>query len=248
MHMAPGSFRRSYTVGGRAFAAILLMLALLPAPAEALSDIAPNRDLEQKSPSAEEEDEMAPGLPLPEPLVNRSAPRDGEAQEADQPEAAEPAEPAEPAAEIIHDAALLPEPVRRMRELIAEAAASGDIERLRPLTTGPRQTIINGEISDPIDAMRSYSGDPEGLEILAILLDILSTGTARMDAGTEEEVYVWPYFAGRPLASLTPPERVELLRIVTAGDLMGMEESGNYNFYRLAITPDGEWKSFTGGD
>ena len=41
---------------------------------------------------------------------------------------------------------------------------------------------------------------------------------------------------------------MELLRIVTAGDLMGMEEGGNYNFYRLSITPDGEWKSLTSGD
>ena len=242
MHQAPGSFGKGLAAGRSALGALLLV-ALFPVSTVALSEFGINRGQDSRDQSLEESEDVAPGLPLPEPLINRSVPRNDEAQDVELPEPGEPA-----AAEIILDPALLPEPVRRMRELLVEAAASGDIERLRPLTTGPRQTIINGDISDPIDALRSYSGDPEGLEILAILLDILSSGAARLDAGTEEEVYVWPYFAGKPLASLTPPERVELLRIVTAGDLMGMEESGNYNFYRLAITPDGEWKSLTGGD
>lgn len=187
--------------------------------------------------------ERPPGLPLPEPLINRRS--------TDQPDEADlpVSEPDPQDAEIILDVSQLPEPVRRMRELIVEAAASGDYERLRPLTNpGPRQTQVDNGDGEPVDAMRGLSGDPEGLEILAILLDILSTGAARLDAGTPDEVYVWPYFAGKPLASLTPPERVELLRIVTAGDLMGMEEGGNYNFYRLSITPDGEWKSLTSGD
>ena len=52
----------------------------------------------------------------------------------------------------------------------------------------------------------------------------------------------------KPLASLTPPEKVELLRIVTAGDLADMQEYGNYSFYRLGISPDGQWKFFSGGD
>ena len=242
MHQAPGSFEKGIAAGRSALGA-LLVVALFPVSTVALSEFGSNRGQDSREQAVEESEDVAPGLPLPEPLINRSVPRNDGAQEVVTPEAGDPV-----AAEIILDPTLLPEPVRRMRELLVEAAASGDVERLRPLTTGPRQTIINGDISDPIDALRSYSGDPEGLEILAILLDILSSGAVRMDAGTEEEAYVWPYFAGKPLASLTPPERVELLRIVTAGDLMGMEEGGNYNFYRLAITPDGEWKSLTGGD
>ena len=242
MQQAPGSFEKGLAAGRSALGALLLVV-LFPVSTVALSEFGSNRGQDSRDQAVEEGEDVAPGLPLPEPLINRSVPRNDGAQEVVPPEAGDPV-----AAEIILDPTLLPEPVRRMRELLVEAAASGDIERLRPLTTGPRQTIINGDISDPIDALRSYSGDPEGLEILAILLDILSSGAVRMDAGTEEEAYVWPYFAGKPLASLTPPERVELLRIVTAGDLMGMEEGGNYNFYRLAITPDGEWKSLTGGD
>ncbi|HEX2147502.1 MAG TPA: hypothetical protein VHG11_07585 [Pseudorhizobium sp.] len=220
--------------------AITAALAVAPVQAFALSEmqLAPER----RSPAGTDP-EMSPSLPLPDPLINRpaSAPDDSTIGDGDEEAPAE--------AEIILDPSQLPEPVRRMRDLLVEAAASGDIERLRPLTNpGPRQTQVNGEINDPILAMRSYSGDADGLEILAILLDLLSTGAARLDPGTPEEVYLWPYFAAKNLAQLTPPERVELLRIVTAGDLLGMEEAGNYNFYRIAITPEGEWKSFTGGD
>lgn len=156
----------------------------------------------------------------------------------------------QPSAQIIRDLSTLPAPVKAMRERLVEAAASGDIERLRPLIEGtpkPPQ-IMNNESDDPIDTLKNFSGDPEGQEILAIMLDIMATGAARVDAGTPDEAYVWPYFIGKPLSELTAPERVELLRIVTAGDLMGMEETGNYNFYRLGISPDGQWKFMAGGD
>ncbi len=223
------------------FTAALAMAAVFAAPqAMALSEL---RSVPERQRVIETEQGTVPALPLPDPMINRPATEAGDASGGGDGDAASADTP------VILDPLQLPETVRRMRELIQGAAASGDIEQLRMLTNpGPRQTQVNGEINDPIEAMRSYSGDPDGLEILAILLDILSTGAAHMDAGTPEEVYVWPYFAAKDLASLTPPERVELLRIVTAGDLMGMEEAGNYNFYRIAITPEGEWKSFTGGD
>ena len=101
---------------------------------------------------------------------------------------------------------------------------------------------------DPIAALKSYSGDPDGLEVLAIIIDLLSTGYAHIDAGTPDEAYVFPYFAGKPLNTLTAPEKVELLRIITAGDLADMQEYGNYSFYRVGISPDGKWKFFTAGD
>jgi hypothetical protein len=187
--------------------------------------------------------------PQPE---NQSAEEKPAAPSEPTPRSAEPASDGAdaPAAEIIRDLSTLPEPVRQMRERLVEAAASGDIERLRPLIEGtpkPPQ-IMSNESDDPVDTLKNFSGDPDGQEILAIMLDVLSTGVARIDAGTPDETYVWPYFVGKPLSSLTPPERVELLRIVTAGDLMGMEETGNYNFYRIGISPDGQWKFVAGGD
>lgn len=150
--------------------------------------------------------------------------------------------------EIIRDMAKLPAPVGRIRTLINDAAATGDIEKLRPLAAfDPAQMQVGAE-GDAIEAIKSLSGDPDGQEIMAILMDLLQTGAARINIGKPDEMYVWPYFVGKPINTLTAPERVELLRIITAGDLMAMEEGNSYNFYRIGITPTGQWKVFAGGD
>ncbi len=185
-------------------------------------------------------------LPQPAPAIDRP------------PAADSPAAPATPSdsnipdgpSEVIRDMSALPAPVKKMRDDLIAAASSGDVERLRSLLgQGANQTLImTPEGEDAIDTLKSFSGDPDGQEILAIMIDILSTGAARFDAGKPDEVYVWPYFVAKNVESLTPPERVDLLRIVTAGDLIGMQENGNYNFYRVGITPDGQWKFLTGGD
>ncbi len=115
---------------------------------------------------------------------------------------------------------------------------------------GRPRTQVTGTAGeeDPIAALKSLSGDQDGIEVLAILLDLMSTGFVLADKGTPEEAYVWPYFAEKPLSSLTAPEKVDLFRLVTAGDFAGMEEFGSYNFYRVGITPDGRWKFFVAGD
>ena len=161
-----------------------------------------------------------------------------------------PAKPKAETVEFSHDFAKLPEPVRKLREQIIEAAASGDPERLRALIgSGEDRTMLPvAEDDDPIAALKGISGDEDGLEILAIILDLLSTGYAHRDAGKADEVYVWPYFTDKSLSTLTAPEKVELLRIVTAGDLGGMLEYGSYNFFQMGITPDGKWKYLTAGD
>jgi hypothetical protein len=185
----------------------------------------------------------SPGIPQPDPLVNKDS-----GQSVDKtPGASDASKPVE----VIYDINKAPEPVRKMREQIVEAAASGDLERLRPLMgTGADQTQVTvGEpTDDPIGTLKDLSGDPDGDEILAIMLDVISTGFVHVGQGTPEEMYVWPYFAEKDLKTLTPPERVELLRIVTAGDLSDMQEFGGYNFYRVGIAPDGKWKFFTAGD
>ncbi|WP_434064245.1 hypothetical protein [Pararhizobium gei] len=179
-------------------------------------------------------------IPMPDPLVNRQDP-----DSRDDPQTTVPAAPVE----VLSDVSKIPEPVARMRALIVEAAASGDIERLRPLLgKGPTQTQIAENDRDPIEVLKELSGDQDGIEILAILLDVLSTGFVLVDKDTPDAAYVWPYFTEKSLGSLTPPEKVDLFRLVTAGDVAGMEEGGNYNFYRVGITPDGEWKFFIAGD
>ena len=183
-------------------------------------------------------DEALPGIPSPDPLINK-------------PQRDKAAEAEEPPPEVIYDISKAPEAVRHLREQLIEAAASGDIERLRPfLNPGPDQTeiLMDAEEADPVTTLKGLSGDDDGIEILAILIDVLSTGFVHVDIGTPEEDYVWPYFAEKSLTSLTPPEKVELLRIVTAGDYADMQEQGNYNFFRVGISPDGKWKFFTAGD
>lgn len=152
---------------------------------------------------------------------------------------------------VMRDLSKLPEPVRQMRQKIEDAARSGDIEKLRPLLgkgNTATQLAISGHEGDPIDYLKSLSGDDAGREILAILLDVLDTGYVEMDQGTANETYVWPYFFARRLDKLTPAQTVELLRLVTAGDLDEMQSMGHYSFFRVGIAPDGTWSFFVAGD
>lgn len=153
--------------------------------------------------------------------------------------------------EIRRDLSSLPFPVRRMRELILEATLSGDIEKLRPLIGyGVDVTMLSlgGIEEDPLNFLKSLAGDENGHEILAILAEVLESGYVLMDEGTDEELYVWPYFFAWPLDKLTPPQKVELYRLVTYGDYEDMESFGAYIFYRLGITPRGRWRFFVAGD
>ncbi|MBX9456311.1 MAG: hypothetical protein KL863_09965 [Rhizobium sp.] len=180
-------------------------------------------------------------LPMPDSLITKPG-ADTSAADVDIPEVP---------VEFVNDLDTLPEPVKKMRAALVEAAASGTIENLRPLLgTGEDETQVSvGDApEDPIAALKSLSGDSDGREVLAILLDIISTGAAHTDKGTPQEAYVWPYFAEKNLDTLSPPEMVELYRIVTAGDVTDMREFGGYNFYRLGISADGKWKFFVAGD
>ncbi|MCZ7853302.1 MULTISPECIES: hypothetical protein [Agrobacterium] len=243
-----------------ALLSILLALAAspigMPGRAFALSELKPaqNTESEPKAENGGEPQQAQPaepdeiegdseGIPLPDPLVDRSA------NQANQQSSTSDNTP-EMSVVIEHDISKAPEPVRKLRQQIIDAAASGDIEKLRPfIAAGQNEFRIDGnDGEDPIAALKTYSGDPDGLEVLAIIIDLLSTGYAHVDAGTPDEAYVFPYFSGKPLNTLTAPEKVELLRIITAGDLADMQEFGNYSFYRVGISPDGKWKFFTAGD
>lgn len=230
-----------------------LLMITFATPALALSELKPAQPQAsevQQGPSLPPLDEptVGPdgGLPLPDPII-RETPESQSEESAPEPAVVEDGVPVD----IITDLALLPEPARRMRELILAAAATGEPEKLRALLgTGPNATqLAFGDIeADPIAYLRSVSGDGEGLEILAIIIDLLNTGFVRIDAGEPNETYVWPYFAALPLDGLTAPQKVELLRLVTAGDVEDMKAYGAYNFYRVGISPDGEWRFFMAGD
>jgi hypothetical protein len=122
---------------------------------------------------------------------------------------------------------------------------------LRPLLgTGAKATDISvgGTAGDPINTLKELAGDAEGIEILSSILNIMATGFVHVSPGTPDEAYVWPYFAAKPLNTLTPPEKVELMRIVTSGDYQDMLDFGSYSFFRIGIAPDGSWKFLRSGE
>ncbi|MGQ4275320.1 hypothetical protein [Terrihabitans sp. B22-R8] len=154
--------------------------------------------------------------------------------------------------EVLYDPGLLPEPVRRMRERIIEAALSGDPEKMRaPIESNEMPPVFSFSEeagSDPIEGLKKTSSDGTGLEIMAILSEVLEAGYVHVDKGTPQEMYVWPYFAQYPITELTPAQTVELYKLVTFYDLEQMKEFGAYNFYRVGIAPDGVWHFFVAGD
>jgi hypothetical protein len=156
--------------------------------------------------------------------------------------------PSSAAPEIITDLSRLPAAVARTRERILAAARSGDLQQLSALMSEPKPVFSFTDDKDPIAFWKASYPDSDGVEVLSILVTILETGFVRVDEGTQQEMYVWPYFVRMSLPALTPPQKVELFRIVTGADYRDMLAFGVYSFYRLGIGPDGTWHFFVAGD
>lgn len=192
------------------------------------------------------------------PTLSITIPPDPEDDGAEDPADAKKAAPAvkvapdEPLPVIEYDVSKLPEPVKRLREKLLEAAKTGDINQLKPIIDAnkspPNLGADEDQDKDPIAFLKTLSGDPEGREILAILSEILDAGYVHVDIGTPQEAYIWPYFARYPIDALTPPQMVELFRILTSSDFDEMKSFGAYMFYRVGIAPDGTWTYFEAGD
>ncbi len=185
------------------------------------------------------DERVMPDVPVDEPMVPQREPAAGF--------------PTKPlvAPKVEYDPANLPTPVRRLREQIIKAAASGDIEQMRPIIDAngePPVFSYNDIGDDPVEYLRSLSSDPEGREILAVLSEMLESGYVHYGAGTPEEMYVWPYFALYPVELLTGPQIVELLKIVYPGDYEDMKNYGTYLSYRVGLAPDGTWSFFLVGE
>ena len=212
--------------------------------------------------------EPAVTVPAPEPITpgaGAPAAEDPAAEEPDDPAAQEPnvngpqgADPARPNVDpnapvpaVEYDLSKLPAPVRELHDKLTAAAKAGLIEAVRPLLkTGedPTQLSLAGVDNDPVTFLKSLSGDEGGQEILAILLEVLEAGYVHLSPGTPEELYVWPYFFAVPLDKLTDMQRVELFKLVTSGDYEDMKSFGAYIFYRVGISPDGQWQFFLAGE
>lgn len=158
--------------------------------------------------------------------------------------------PTLPPAEVHKGVEGLPPGVAKMRQRLLDAAYSGDLQRLKIVVQSnetPPIFSVN-EVRDPIEYLKNQSGDGQGLELLAILTDLLESSWARVNAGKPQEMYVWPAYAALPLDKLEPGQLVELYKIVTSSDLEEMKSAGRYTFYTVGIGPDGTWHWFKPAD
>ena len=167
-----------------------------------------------------------------------------------EPEAKPAASP--PAVAKLAAAATLPQQVIDMLELIRAAIRSGEIEDLRAALQWNElpPDVADTKVADPIAHWRQISADGQGREILALLSLLLEGGPAVAPLGKDIEnnrTYVWPAVAERPIKTLSPPEQVQLLRLVSFAEAKRMTEAGRYDGWRLMIGADGTWHSFKRG-
>jgi len=158
--------------------------------------------------------------------------------------------PGQKISDVLTDLSKLPAPVARMRARIIEAARTGDLDKLLTvMQTNETMPIFSfANERDPVAYWKANYPESGGLEVMSILLEILDMGFVHVDAGTPQDMYVWPYFAYLPLKDLTPAQKVELFKVVTGSDYRAMQDFGAYIFYRLGIAPDGTWHFFVSGE
>jgi hypothetical protein len=161
-----------------------------------------------------------------------------------------PKEEAAPRAEPIRDLSKLTEKARQTRQRILDAAKSGDIKKVvAVMQQNEMMPVFSfGGDKDPAEFWQSSYPDSDGIEALAILIEVLEMPFVHVDKGTAQEMFVWPYFYALPLKSLTPEQKVELFRLVTGTDWREMSDFGAYIFFRVGISPDGVWHFFVAGD
>lgn len=238
MQIASGRTRRSRFLKGSIAAALVPAWLVLGTPAYALSDLQPATPPTATAPAATAPSATAPSTTDSKPAASTTTPAAG----ADQTKAKGPVE-------ISFDISKAPAAVQKTRQEIIDAATAGDVKKVAALLkTNQTNLGPDNTNSDPEAALKDMSGDGDGLEVLAIMLDVLSTGYAHVGAGTANDMYIWPYFTEKQITQLTPAEKVDLMRLVTAGDFADMQEYGSYNFYRVGIGADGKWKQFVSGN
>lgn len=152
---------------------------------------------------------------------------------------------------VSDDLSVLPEAVRDQREALLAAAQTGNIGELGKILAAQPvpPTVSFGDPEDPIAFLKTESADGEGVEILAILADVLSAPYAAMDSGDGDPVYIWPYLAALPdLTELTPEQVVDGYRIVGHDGFESDRQLGTWYFWRVYIGPQGDLQAFIAGD
>ena len=151
---------------------------------------------------------------------------------------------------VSDDLSQLPPAVAAKRAALIEAAGTGDIEALRPIfaaePTPP--TVSFGGPEDAIDYLKQQ-GKGDGLEILAILLDLLDAPYAAQDGGDGKASYVWPYLAAMEgLPDIGPADRIEGIRIAGYDHFKEIQDLGLWYWWRVYIGEDGDLQAFVAGD
>src|SRR5262249_18200601 len=98
--------------------------------------------------------------------------------------------------------------------------------------------VTTGYVDDPIAFWKKASADGTGRDVLAAMLNVMTSGFARVGEG-KNEIYVWPYFAETDLGKLTPAQEVELYRILSPEAALQMRKPGKYTYSRLGTPPAG---------
>ena len=149
--------------------------------------------------------------------------------------------------EILADLSLLPPVVARSRDRILAVARSGNLPGLAAIVQADETTFSWSHERDAAGFWRTNYPDSEGLEALSILTTILEAQFVHVDQGTQQEVYLWPYFSRVSLKTLSREQKVALFKIVTGDDYKTMLAFGTYSFFRVGISPDGTWQFFVTG-
>ena len=150
---------------------------------------------------------------------------------------------------VQRDMSALPAPVQDMRISILRAASSGNLEEMRyVLERNEIMPVLSAgeKVDAPLRYWRDVSADGKGLDIMAVLIELLTSGYV-VKQQPDTQMYVWPHFAARGMSDLTPPEKVELYRLVSPAEAARMAEEG-YDYYRLGIGADGTWHFFYKGN
>jgi hypothetical protein len=111
-----------------------------------------------------------------------------------------------------------------------------------------RGDAFQGEMgTKTIAALKAASAGGDGFGVLAEMANLLMLEPAIVHAGPDKEnnrLFVWPYLSERPLDTLAPGERVDLLRLVPAAEAQAMIATKKWTSWRLAIGADGIWHVF----
>ena len=80
------------------------------------------------------------------------------------------------------------------------------------------------------------------------LTNAFAVGHARINAGTSQEMFVWPYFAVLDPRLLTPEQEVDAYRLFSTHTLREWREKARYPGWRIGIGPDGTWHYLHGAE